>query len=48
MLWFKIRKQVKILKKAGMQKYLSKKELKCIAELIVRQQDFVLVENKPL
>ncbi len=35
-----------MLKKAGMQKYLSKKQLRCVAELIIRQQDFVIIGVK--
>lgn len=40
--WWKIRKEIRKLKKAGMDKYLTKWQLKCVATLYVHQQNYII------
>jgi len=42
-MWLRVRKEYKKLKKNGFDALFTKKQLKCLAELIVRQQDVIII-----
>jgi hypothetical protein len=44
----KLRKQIKILKESGLDKYMSKKQLKIVAKLALLNCDVLVVNNMPL
>lgn len=43
--WWEIRKEIKKLKKAGMLKYFTKEQLKCVATLYVLQKHYIIINN---
>lgn len=44
--WWRIRQEVKKLKKAGMLNNFTKEQLKCIATLHIHQIDYIITDGK--